>query len=211
MKLKVYTADGLVSEEREFDIPLLKSGDGVSALKQVLLAHRANKRQGTSSAKTRSEVSGTGRKPYRQKGTGAARHGSRRSPIFTGGGVTFGPKPRSYSQKINRKVRRLAFQRALFDRASDGEMDVIERLEISEPKTRLFGAVIKQIAPNGSVLVIDEKFDDSVILASRNINRVSVMESSTVNAFLLSLHDRVVVSEKGIANLLKRAEDEEES
>ena len=90
-------------------------------------------------------------------------------------------------------------------------MDVIERLEIPEPKTRLFGAVIEKIAPNGSVLVIDEKFDDSVLLASRNINRVSVMESSTVNAFLLSLHDRIVVSEKGIVNLLKRAGGEEES
>ena len=205
MKLKVYTADGSGSEEKEFDIPFSQGVGGVSALKQVLLAHQANQRQGNASTKTRSEVSGTGRKPYRQKGTGSARHGSRRSPIFKGGGSAFGPKPRSYRQKVNRKVRRLAFQRALFDRASSGEMDVIERLEVSEPKTRLFSAVIEQIAPKGSVLVVDEKFDDSVLLASRNIGRVSVREASTVNAFLLSLHDRVLVSEKGIANLLKRA------
>ena len=205
MKLKVYTADGSGSEEREFDIPFSQGVGGVAALKQVLLAHQTNQRQGNASTKTRSEVSGTGRKPYRQKGTGSARHGSRRSPIFKGGGSAFGPKPRSYRQKVNRKVRRLAFQRALFDRASSGEMDVIERLEVSEPKTRLFSAVIEQIVPKGSVLVVDEKFDDSVLLASRNIGRVSVREASTVNAFLLSLHDRVLVSEKGIANLLKRA------
>ncbi len=204
MKLKVYSADGADSEEKEFEIPVFKDAGGVTALKQVLLAHQANQRQGNASTKTRSEVSGTGRKPYRQKGTGSARHGSRRSPIFRGGGLAFGPKPRSYRQKVNRKIRKLAFRRALYDRASGGDMDVIESLEVSEPKTRLFSSVIERIAPKGSILVVDEAFDDSVLLAARNIGRVSVMEAGTVNAYLLSLHDRVLVSEKGIANLLDR-------
>ena len=118
MKLTVFSSDGKTSSEKDFaDIPTFEGDRGLQAVKEVIVAINANNRQGTHSTKTRGEVRGGGKKPWRQKGTGRARAGSIRSPLWVGGGVVFGPKPRDYSKKINAKVKQLAFSRALFDRA----------------------------------------------------------------------------------------------
>ena len=115
----------------------------MQAVKEVVVAHQANARQGTHSTKTRGEVRGGGKKPWRQKGTGRARAGSIRSPLWPGGGVVFGPKPRDYTKKINAKVKALAFSRALFDRATAGEIEVIEQFEVNPVKTK----VVDQASP----------------------------------------------------------------
>jgi len=126
MKFKLYNNTGSSSQEKEIsDFPTFEGDRGVNALRQVILAHQANARQGNASTKTRAEVSGTGKKAFRQKGTGMARRGNRRTPIMKGGGVAFGPKPRDYSQKLNKKQRQLALGRALYEQATSGTLNLI--------------------------------------------------------------------------------------
>ena len=129
MKLKLFSADGTKSKNKDFvSFPTFDDDKGVAALRQVVIAHQANRRQGTASTKTRAEVAGSGKKLFRQKGSGKARQGTRRVPHQRHGGVAHGPKPRDFSQKINRKMKSLAFQRALFERATDGGISVIESI-----------------------------------------------------------------------------------
>ena len=206
MKLKVYTSDGGNSKKKEFAIPEFEGDKGLYALKQTVIAYQANQRLGCASTKTRGEVRGSGKKPWRQKGTGMARAGSRRSPIWRGGGITFGPRIRDYSQQINKKVKTLAFQRAIFDRVVDGDVGVIERIEISEPKTKLLNGIIEKIAPQGSVLVVDDNFSDPAKLAERNIERVAITEADTVNAFDFTHYDKIILSTKGIEKVLIRVQ-----
>lgn len=204
MKLKVYSTDGKTSREEDFSLPVFEGDKGVQALKEVIVAINANARLGTHSTKTRGEVSGGGKKPWRQKGTGRARAGSIRSPLWVGGGVVFGPKPRDYSKKINAKVKALAFSRALFDRAVAGEIDVIEAWSVSQPKTKLFSEVIGRIAPEGKILVVDEAFEKNAALAARNIERVSLQEAAKLNAKDLAQYKRIIVSSKGLEKIIAR-------
>src|SRR5476651_2406418 len=133
MKLTVFSSDGTTSSEQEFaGLPMFEGDKGLQAVKEVIVAINANKRQGTRSTKTRGEVRGGGKKPWNQKGSGRARAGSNRSPLWGGGGVVFGPKPRDFSKKINGKVKALAFSRALFDRALAGDVSVIEAFTAKE-------------------------------------------------------------------------------
>jgi large subunit ribosomal protein L4 len=204
MKLKYFSKDGSSSSERDFSIPQFEGDKGLQALKQVILSLQANKRQGTVSTKTRSTVHGTGKKPFRQKGTGTARQGSRVAPQHYHGSVAHGPQPRDFSQHINKKMRQVALSRALFDRAADGEVLVIEKWETSDRKTRLFNELLGRIAPAGKLLVLDDSWSDQNLLAVRNIQRVSINEASDVNAYDLSRYDQVIVSEKGMERLLAR-------
>ncbi len=206
MKLKVYTRDGSSSQEKDFDqFPQMEEGKGRQALKDLIVAYQANARQGTAKAKTRAEVSGTGKKPYRQKGTGNARRGSNRSPIIVGGGVVFGPHPRDYSKHVNKKVRKLAFRRALVDKAAEGGLDLIEAFSVEQPKTKAFVSVLDRIRPEGKVLIVDEQFEDSMVLAARNVERVQMTEADTVNAMDLTRFASVLVSERGFEKILARA------
>ena len=204
MKLKVYSTDGKTSREQDFVLPVFEGDKGVQALKEVIVAINANARLGTHSTKTRGEVSGGGKKPWRQKGTGRARAGSIRSPLWVGGGVVFGPKPRDYSKKINAQVKALAFSRALFDRAVAGEIDVIEAWSVSQPKTKLFNEVLGRIAPEGKILVVDEAFEKNAALAARNVERVSLQEAAKLNAKDLAQYKRIIVSTKGLEKIIAR-------
>ncbi|MGA1204982.1 MAG: 50S ribosomal protein L4 [Opitutales bacterium] len=204
MKIKTFNADGSSAAEKDFPIPQFEGQKGLQALKQVILAVQANKRQGTVSTKTRSTVHGTGKKPFRQKGTGSARQGSKVGPQHYHGSVAHGPQPRDFSQRINKKMRKLALSRALFDRASDGEVSVIEKWELAELKTKLFNQLLGKIAPAGKLLILDDSWSDNTLLAARNIHRVEVNEASDVNAYDLSNYDQVIVSEKGFERLLAR-------
>src|SRR5882757_9733731 len=175
MKLTVFSSDGTTSSEKDFaDIPTFEGDRGLQAVKEVIVAINANNRQGTHSTKTRGEVRGGGKKPWRQKGTGRARAGSIRSPLWVGGGVVFGPKPRDYSKKINAKVKALAFSRALFDRVSAGEIAVIESFVAAPVKTKVMNKVVTLIAPKGKVLLVDAPFTAETHRASRNLERVSL-------------------------------------
>ena len=204
MKLTVFTSDASKSSEQEFNLPVFEGDKGVQAVKEVVVAHKANARLGTHSTKTRGEVRGGGKKPWNQKGTGRARAGSSRSPLWSGGGVVFGPKPRDYSKKINSQVKALAFSRALFDRAIAGEIDVIEAWSVAQPKTKLFNEVVSRIAPEGKILVVDEAFEKNAALAARNIERVSLQEAAKLNAKDLAQYKRIIVSTKGLEKIIAR-------
>ena len=207
MKLKLFSADGTKSEDKEFvSFPTFDDDKGVAALRQVVIAHQANRRQGTASTKTRAEVAGSGKKLFRQKGSGTARQGTRRVPHQRHGGIAHGPKPRDFSQKINRKMKSLAFQRALFERATDGGISVIESIQINEPKTALFNKVLTSVLPkHGKVLIIDDAFENNAALAARNIDGVSMTEAGNLNTLDVVRYRQILVSAKGIETILARA------
>jgi len=205
MKLTVFSSDGKTCSERDFaGLPTFEGDKGLQAVKEVIVAINANNRQGTHSTKTRGEVRGGGKKPWRQKGTGRARAGSIRSPLWVGGGVVFGPKPRDYSKKVNGKVRLLAFSRALFDRAVAGEIAVIEAFDSKVAKTKVINQVVGRIAPAGRVLLVDAPFAESTARASRNIARVSLQEAAKLNTLDLAQHAKIIVSSKALEAILAR-------
>ena len=205
MKLTVFSSDGKTSSEKEFaNIPTFEGDKGLQAVKEVIVAINANNRQGTHSTTTRGEVRGGGTTPWRQKGTGRARAGSIRSPLWVGGGVVFGPKPRDYSKKINAKVKQLAFSRALFDRASAGELAIIEAFDAKVKKTKAVNEVVARIAPKGRVLLVDAPFAAETARASRNIERVSLQEASKLNTLDLAQYAKIIVSSKALEQILAR-------
>mgnify|MGYP003675147840 CR=1 FL=1 len=204
MNLTVFTSDGTSSREQDYNLPVFEGDKGLQALKEVIVAINANNRQGTRSTKTRGEVSGGGKKPWRQKGTGRARAGSTRSPIWVGGGVVHGPKPRDFSKKINSKVRALAFSRALFDRAVAGEVAVIEEFKIATPKTKAADEILSRIAPKGKLLLVDALFADSTVLAARNLERVSFQEAAKLNSHDLAKYAKIIVSAQALEAILAR-------
>jgi len=205
MKLKVFSSDGKTSREQDFaGLPTFEGDKGLQAVKEVIVAINANNRLGTHSTKTRGEVSGGGKKPWRQKGTGRARAGSTRSPIWVGGGVVFGPKPRDYSKKINSKVKSLAFSRALFDRASAGEVDVIDKWEVAPVKTKVLNEIITRIAPKGKILIVDHEFTADTARAVCNLARISVQEASALNTLDLAQYKKIIVSSKALETIIAR-------
>ena len=209
MKLKVFKADGSSSTEKDFPhFPQFEGDRGIATLRQVVIAQQANKRQGNASTKTRAEVAGSGKKLFRQKGSGTARQGTRRVPHQRHGGVAHGPKPRDYSQKTNRKMRQLAMQRALFDRAVSGGLSVIEDLAVEAPKTKIFNNVLKNVYPERcKVLVVDDTFEENTAFAARNIQGVSLAESGDLSVLDIVKYQNVIVSSKAIETIIARAVD----
>jgi large subunit ribosomal protein L4 len=205
MKFKIFTSDATKSSEKEYNLPTFEGNRGLQAVKEVVVAHRANARQGTRSTKTRGEVRGGGKKPWAQKGTGRARAGSIRSPLWGGGGVVFGPKPRDFSKKINGKVKALAFSRALFDRATAGDVSVIENFASKQTKTKLMSQVIGRIAPKGKVLIVDAPFTPETQRAARNLERVTLQDASKLNTLDLVTYSWIVVSTKALEQIIARA------
>ena len=209
MKFTVFSPDATTSREQDFDgLPTFEGDKGLQAVKEVIVAINANNRLGTHSTKTRAEVRGGGKKPWRQKGTGRARAGSSRSPLWSGGGVVFGPKPRDYNKKINGKVRALAFSRALFDRASAGEIAVIENFGFTVKKTKVVGKVVGLIAPKGKILLVDAPFAAETRLAARNLGRVSLQEAAKLNTLDLSQYQKIIVSTKALETIIARVAGE---
>ncbi len=206
MKIKLFKADGTDGGEKEVgNFPSLEPGKGVDALRQFVLGVRANARQGNASTKTRDQVSGSGKKIYRQKGLGTGRAGDKRAIQRRGGGIAFGPKPRSYSQKINNKVKKLALTRALVDHASDGTFFLIEDWKVSEPKTKLFSAIVSNIDPlSRKLLAVDDSFDSNVSLAARNLPTATLGRATEISAIDLVQADKVVISLTGIEALLNK-------
>jgi len=170
-----------------------------TVLYHAVRAFQNNQRQGTASTKTRAEVSGGTRKPWRQKGTGRARQGTNRAPQWRGGGIVFGPKPRSYRTDLPRKVRRLARQSALNARAGEGALYVIEQFEFESPKTRQMVEILTKLGLEGQkVLVLTEGSRSSVYLSGRNLQDVYVMPYADVSAYELLWSDAVVVEESAL-------------
>lgn len=164
-------------------------------LYDVVNVQRAATRQGTHSTKTRTEVSGGGKKPYRQKGTGRARHGSSRSPVWRGGGVTFGPTPeKNYKVKVNRKVSELAYKSILSLRLQNNQLVIVDKLELNEPKTKQFQEIYNSLVSEGRAIFIDVDFSDNVIYASRNIPTVRIENASHTSVYDLTDAHKVVLT-----------------
>lgn len=157
----------------------------------------AGRRQGTQKAKTRAEVSGGGRKPYRQKGTGHARQGSTRAPQWKGGGVVFAPTPREYSFKLNKKEKRAALKSALTSRVNEKKLYVIDDLSMDAPKTKTFDAMLKALNLNKALVVLDE-IDDNVILSARNIPDVKTAQVNNINVYDILKYDSFVVTKSAV-------------
>lgn len=173
------------------------------AVRQTLLAYEANQRQGTHSTKTRGMVSGGGRKPFRQKGTGNARRGSSRANLYRGGAIVFGPSPRSYEQKVNKKVRRLALHSALSDLRAGDRVKVLKAFDLEAPKTKAFKAMLDGIGvgEDQRVLVLVNGEDRALLLSARNLPNVLVMPVQNINIHSLLTCDYVVTSPEAIKQL----------
>lgn len=166
---------------------------------EQVLAQRASKRSGAASTKSRGEIRGGGKKPWRQKGTGRARAGSTRSPIWRGGGTIFGPKPRSYAYRLPKKARRAALCSALAQKARDGEIRVIDTLGFDEPKTKKMRGLLETLGINTSVLVVLADRDSAVELSARNLNRVAVMPVVGLNVYDILRHEVLLISKDALA------------
>ncbi len=160
----------------------------------------ANNRQGTQKAKTRAEVSGGGRKPWRQKGTGHARQGSTRSPQWKGGGVVFAPTPRDYSFKINKKEKRLALKSALTSRVQENKLIVLEELAFDEIKTKQFKAVLDNLKVSKALVVLADK-DEKVVMSARNIPKVKTALTNTINVYDILKGDTLIVTKDAVAKI----------
>ena len=164
----------------------------------AVVSQLANNRQGTQKAKTRSEVSGGGRKPWRQKGTGHARQGSTRAPQWTGGGVVFAPVPRDYTFKLNKKERRLALKSALTSRVNENKLIVVDELKFDEVKTKKFQAVLNNLNVNKALVVVKEN-DEKVMLSARNIPAVKTALTNTINVYDILKYNTVIVTKDAVA------------
>ncbi|MEE3175728.1 MAG: 50S ribosomal protein L4 [Verrucomicrobiota bacterium] len=174
------------------------------AVHDVIVAMRANRRSGTANTKTRGEVAESGRKPFRQKGTGNARQGGNASPINRGGGVVFGPRPRDYSKHVNRKTKRLAFASALSDRISSGDVLSVDDLKIDDGKTKSFVSKIKEIAGTEKALIVSSSFTDKTYLAARNVAESKLSTALDVNTEEVLAYDKIVLTESAMATLSRR-------
>ena len=199
-KLQVLNTKG----EKVSDIKLNNEIWGIepndAVLYDALRLARNNFRQGTADTKTRSEVSGGGRKPWRQKGTGRARQGSTRAPHWPGGGVVFGPHPRSYAIKMNRKERRLALKSALAYKAIESNLIVLDKLEVSN-KTKDFKEILKSLNLTKKVLVVVDELTDELVLSSRNLNNVLLLSVDEINTYDVVYADTMVITEAAVKKL----------
>lgn len=166
----------------------------------VVLA-RASLRQGTHAVKNRSEVSGGGKKPWRQKGTGRARHGSRRSPIWVGGGVVFGPTPRSYDKKQNKKERRLALKSALAYKAINSQIIVVDHLNLETPKTKEMKNILTDLKITEKVLIVVNELNDNLILASRNLPNILLLQVDELNVLDIVSADKMIVTADAVKTI----------
>lgn len=189
---------------KQANISVIENGRGTQAVHDVVVAIRAARRSGTANTKSKADVNLSGAKPWRQKGTGRARAGYKSSPVWVGGGVVFGPKPRDYSKKVSKSTRRLAFSKALSARISAGDVLVVNEFAISEPKTKLFLAAVSAITPEAKVLIISRAFDDTTYLAGRNVQPVLLMTSAEVNTEQLLAFKAIVVTSDALAHFAER-------
>jgi large subunit ribosomal protein L4 len=205
MKLSIRDLNGNASGELDVSFEVISNGRGSQAVHDTVVAFMAGRRSGTASAKTMGEVAGTGKKPWRQKGTGRARAGSFRSPLWRGGGVVHGPKPRDFSKKVNKKVARLALRKAVSERLAAGDVQVVSNLKLAQAKTREFVAVQGKLGLAGqTVLFVLDGTDDAFERAARNVVGVGLAQASTVNTYEILRYDKLVFSRDAFARFSER-------
>src|SRR5262245_45225328 len=204
MKLTVKDSKGNSQGELEVKFPLIEDGKGTQAVHDVVVAYQAAQRMGTASTKTMGEVAGSGKKPWRQKGTGRARAGSFASPLWRGGGVVFGPKPRDFAKKVSRKTRQLALRKALSERLKAGDVVVVDDFKLDSPKTKDFIGVVSALEVKGSAVVVAQETDRNLTLASRNVPNVALRTCDSLNTHDVLQPDKLIFTRGAFEKLETR-------
>lgn len=192
MKLTIKDTKGSSQGELEVKFPLVEDGKGTQAVHDAVVAYQAAQRMGTACTKNVGEVTGTNKKPWRQKGTGRARAGSFQSPLWRGGGVVFGPKPRDFGKKISRKTRQLALRKALSERLRAGDVLLVDDLKLASAKTKDFIGVLSALDLKGTALFVAQVADKNLTLASRNVSQVALATSASLNTYDVLRPDKLV-------------------
>lgn len=192
MKLLIKDIQGKSQGELEIKFPLIEDGKGTQAVHDTVVAYQAGQRSGTASTKNAGDVAGTNKKPWRQKGTGRARAGSFQSPLWRGGGVVFGPKPRDFSKKVNARTKQLALRKALSERLKAGDVIVVDDLKLGSPKTKDFIGVMSALDLSGTTLIVSSDTDKNLTLASRNLQHVALTTSDSLNTYDVLRPDKLV-------------------
>ncbi len=200
MSVKTFTAE----DAQAANITLVGEEKGRQAVHDLVVAYRANRRTGSAHTKTRGEVRGNNRKIYKQKGTGNARHGDKRAPIFVGGGVVFGPRARDFSKKVPKSVRKLALRRVLGDLVRAEKLVSVDSFAIADGKTKSFIAAVDALAKPGKILIVGAQFDDSTFLAGRNVAWTQMVSGSDVTVEQLLLANTVVLVGDALQSLAAR-------
>jgi large subunit ribosomal protein L4 len=198
-KVSVYNIAGEQVGEIDLDDAIFGAEVNEDLLHQAVVMYQARKRRGTAATKTRGLVAGGGRKPWRQKGTGRARHGSIRSPIWVGGGTVFGPQPRSYKYSMPKKARRQALRSALSAKVNTGNLIVVDELKLAEPKTKTMYGILQNLNASGSTLLVTAGPDDNVRLSARNIAKVKVLPANELNALEVLSYRRLLLTQDAVA------------
>lgn len=204
MKISIQDTKGNQQGELDVKFPLIENSKGEQAVHDVVVAYRAAQRSGTASTKTVGEVAGTNKKPWRQKGTGRARAGSFRSPLWPGGGVVFGPKPRDFSKKVNKKTKTLALRKALSERLKAGDVIVVDGFNIAAPKTKEMVAVLKALKLDGTTLIVQSGVNKNLTLASRNVPDLSITTSDKLNTYDVLRPDKLVFTKSSFEEVEAR-------
>lgn len=200
MSAQVLTLDAA----KAANISVVENGRGTQAVHDVIVAMRANRRTGTACAKTRGEVAGSNKKPWRQKGTGRARSGERRSPVWSGGGVVFGPRPRDYSKSVNKKTKKLAFSKSLSERIKSGDVMVVPSFSVADGKTKTFLKTLAALTDATKVLIVAAAFDEKTYLAARNHAKVLLMTAAEVNTENFLYYDKVILCSDALETISRR-------
>jgi len=197
-KVAVYNVSGAQVGEIELSEAVFGIEPNRHVLHDAVVMQQASLRQGTHDTKGRSEVRGGGRKPWKQKGTGRARQGSIRAPQWKGGGIVFGPTPRSYAYKLPRKVRRLAIKSALSSKVIANEIIVLDQLALAQPKTKEFANILNNLKVERKALVVASQFDDNVALSARNIPGVKFVSAEGINVLDVLVHDKLIITKDAV-------------
>ncbi len=192
MKLTIKDIRGNSQGELDVKFPIIENWKGSQAVHDVVVAYRAAQRSGTACTKTMGDVAGTGKKPWRQKGTGRARAGSFASPLWRGGGVVFGPKPRDFTKKVSKSTKQLALRKALSERLKAGDVVILDDLKLNSSKTKEFLGVLSALELKSTTLIVSPGVDRNLVLASRNVQNVELTTSDALNTYQILRFDKLV-------------------
>ena len=208
MKLTIKDIKGNNQGDLEVKFPLIEDGKGTQAVHDAVVAYQAAQRMGTACTKNVGEVAGTNKKPWRQKGTGRARAGSFASPLWRGGGVVFGPKPRDFGKKVSRNTRQLALRKAMSERLRAGDVVLVDDLKLDSPKTKDFLGVLNALELKGTALIVAQAADKNLTLASRNVPDVALTNSATLTTYDVLRPDKLVFTRGAFEQLEARLSKE---
>lgn len=206
MNLTIKDIKGNPAGELQVTFPVIENGRGTQAVHDAVVAFLANRRRGTACTKTMGEVAGSGKKPWRQKGTGRARSGSFQSPLWVGGGVTFGPKPRDFGKKVSHSTKKLALRKSLTARLQAGDVVLVDQIHLETPKTKYFAQILTALELDGSTLIVTESNERNLLLASRNVPDVELTTGKELNTYQVLRYKKLVFTRaafEAVENRLK--------